>query len=127
MGGPSLARVEYGESTLSLESFSYRIANRASLFPGQNIAAFQVGDEIRVFESIPGGPHAEEVGLDARTDAEKDQVTAVFSELRPCNLPAHNCIGRLVDELPNLSEISYSFASTAEKKLWLADFFRKWQ
>jgi len=125
--GPRVARVNYGESSLSLAALSHRIANRARLFPGQNIAAFQVGDEIRVFESLPDVAHAEEVGLNSLTAAEKLQVTAVFSELRPCSLSTPNCMGLLNAELPNLSEITYSFVSNAAKKAWLFDLFRDWQ
>jgi hypothetical protein len=126
-GGVRISQVGYGESSLSLEALSYRIANRSRLFPGQNIAAFQVGDEVRVFESIPGKAHAEQVGLSSLTDAERDQVTGVFSELRPCTLPYPNCMGSLYVGLPNLSEISFSFTSGVAKKEWLSDFFRGWK
>ncbi len=105
-------RVDYGTPPLSNKVKEDRLTDQTT-FAGQNVAAFLVDNRERIFHSDPyRGEHAEERGIERITN--KTEITAVYSELKPCPRSQKDCMNKLKnkDELPNLTEITYSFFYT---------------
>jgi hypothetical protein len=111
--GSSTGQVSYGSSHLSQAAIAYRRANGIS--GGRNVAVFEYLDSTGSVKTI-GKASEMRVGHAERLIAKElesmgvrpTQVTRIYSELAPCNLPGGYC-DKFIRETYPQAQVSWSF------------------
>ena len=117
--GKSSGQVSYGNTDLSKKAIAFRQKN--NIYSARNVAVFEYKEngvtKTIVVVSERGVGHAERLAGKKLNDMgiQPNQVTRIYSELEPCNVPGGYCKNYINKTYTN-AEVTYSFEYGATKE-----------
>jgi hypothetical protein len=110
---PPPGQIPYGSSDLSQKAITYRQAEGVT--GGRNVAVFEYKASDGSLQTVAaaserGVGHAERIAADQLSDmgVQPSQVTRIYSELQPCNVPGGYCAPFIARTFPQ-AEVTWSF------------------